>query len=132
MFEINSNYIMIFLIIIVIVVFIYKTTNFENFFQNNYQIKKIEPQIKVNPNASIAFVYFYTPNIFSYAKHSILNILSYAQKYDYGVIIYNEQFNTNVGMCWNKIASIIENLKNYKYLVWIIAYAIDMLYYRIK
>ena len=115
--DINSNYVMIFLIVIIIIVFIYKTSYLENFEQEKYPIKKIEPQIKYNPNATIAFVYFYTPNIFSYAKHSILNILSYAEKHNYGIIIYDKPFNNDVSMCWNKIVTIMENLKNYKYLV---------------
>ena len=66
--------------------FIYKTSYLEKFEQIEYTIKKIEPQVKFNPNAKIAFVYFYTPNIFSYAKHSILNILSYAEKHNYSVV----------------------------------------------
>lgn len=131
--EINSNYVMLFLIIVIIIIFIYKTSkydtfknseNYENFEKNNHLIKKIKPQIKFNPNASIAFVYFYTPNIYSYAKHSILNIIAYAKKYNYAVIIYDKPFNNDVAMCWNKIVTILENLKNYKYLVWIDADAI--------
>ena len=122
--EINPNYIMIFLIVVIIIVFIYKTSYLEKFEQIEYTIKKIEPQVKFNPNAKIAFVYFYTPNIFSYAKHSILNILSYAEKHNYAVIIYDQPFNNDVSMCWNKIVTIIENLKNYQYLVWMDADAI--------
>jgi hypothetical protein len=115
---------MIFLIVLIIIVFISKTTNFEKFQIQEYPIKKIEPQVKFNENASIAFVYFYTHNIFSYAKHSILNLLSYAEKYNYAVIIYDKPFNDDVGMCWNKIVTIMENLKKFQYLVWIDADAI--------
>jgi hypothetical protein len=122
--SICSDLVMVFLIIIIIVVFAYKSNYLENFEQNKYPIKKVAPQVKFNSTASIAFVYFYTPNIFSYAKHSLLNILSYAEKYNYAVIIYDTPFNDQVSMCWNKIATIIENLKNYKYLVWIDADAI--------
>ena len=122
--EIKTDYIMIFLIVIIIIVFIYKTSYFEKFKITKYPIKKIEPQVKFNTNALIAFVYFYTHNIFPYAKHSILNILSYAEKYNYAVIIYDKPFNDEVAMCWNKIATIMENLKNYQYLVWIDADAI--------
>jgi hypothetical protein len=50
----NSNCIMIFLIITIIIIFIYKTNYLENFEQKKYQIKNIEPQVKFNPNASIA------------------------------------------------------------------------------
>ena len=32
---------------------------------------------------------------------------------------FNEKFNDNFHPCWNKIASILNNLKKYKYLVWI-------------
>jgi hypothetical protein len=122
--ETNSIYVMIFLIVIIIIVFIYKTTYLENFEQKYYLIKNIEPQVKFNSKATIAFVYFYTPNIFSYAKHSILNILSYAEKHNYAVIIYDKPFNDDVSMCWNKIVTIMENLKNYEYLVWMDADAI--------
>lgn len=124
--KIDYNYVMIFLIIVTIIMFIYKSNYYELFqpTTTTYPIKKIEPQVKFNLNAQIAIVYFYTPNIFSYAKHSLLNILSYAEKHNYAVIVYDKPFNDNVFMCWNKIASIIENLNNYKYLIWIDADAI--------
>jgi hypothetical protein len=122
----NLNCVWIFLIVLIIIIFVFKSNYLENFEQKTYPIKKIEPQVKFNSNAksAIGIVYFYTSNIFSYAKHSILNILSYAGKHNYTVIIYDKPFNNDVAMCWNKIASIIENLKDYKYLVWIDADAI--------
>ena len=40
------------------------------------------------------------------------------------MIIYNEVFNNDVSPCWNKVASIITNLKNHDYLVWIDADAL--------
>ena len=124
MYKLEYNYVMIFLIILIIIIFIYKTTYYEKFQIEEYIIKKIEPQIKFNPNKEIGFVYFYTPNIYSYAKYSLLNLLSYAEKNNYTVIIYDKPLNDDVAMCWNKIATIIENLKNFKYLVWIDADAI--------
>jgi hypothetical protein len=54
----------------------------------------------------------------------ILNILSYCEKYGYGMIIYNQVLNNEVMPCWNKIASILLNIKKYKYLIWIDADAI--------
>ena len=118
------NIIEFLLIIIILVIIVLMQFYVEKFEISKYVIKKIEPQIKFNASAKIAFVYFYTTNIFTYAKHSMLNILSYANKHNYAVIIYNQPFNKDVSMCWNKIASILENLKNYQYLVWIDADAL--------
>lgn len=92
-----------------------------------YVINNIQPEISYNSNAKIVFVYVYTSNIYSYSQHSIKNLLAYVKKYNYGAMIYNKPFNDEVSPCWNKIASIITNLKNLskcKYLVWIDADAI--------
>lgn len=122
-----DNIIFIIILIAILIFYYYKMA--ENFDSNNsnefvYDIKDIKPQLNYNPEADISFVYFYTPNILSYAKYSMLNILTYAQKYGYGMIIYNEPFNTNVSFCWNKIAAILKNLSQHKYLIWIDADAI--------
>jgi len=121
-----NNEILIMILLMVLIIFIFDSGLNEDFELSKYPIKKITPQVKFNPNAEIVFVYFYTSNIFSYAKHSMLNILSYANKYNYGVIIYDKPFNDDVSLCWNKISAIIENLSQsqYKYLVWIDADAI--------
>ena len=94
------------------------------YYSNVYKINNILPETIYNPNAKISFVYVYTPNINGYATHSILNILKYAEKYNYGVIIYNNVFNNIVSPCWNKIAAIIKNLYKHEYLVWIDADAL--------
>lgn len=123
----NSYYNSCFIIIIIlffVFMFIFNYDEYFTTFPTGLIIKKQIPQVNFNPKAEIAFVYVYTPNIFPYAKHSILNILSYAEKYGYGVIIYNQVFNDVVSPCWNKIAAILENIHNYKYLVWIDADAI--------
>jgi hypothetical protein len=130
MFENFEKKIFIILIILIILIFsCYKIfENFENITNNNtefvYQIKDIKPQLNYNPQAKISFVYFYTPNILSYAKYSMLNIMAYAQKYGYGMIIYNEPFNKSFSFCWNKIAAILKNLQSHQYLIWIDADAI--------
>jgi len=121
----NNNYIFILLLIIILNIIV--SYNREFFSINtslNYSIKQITPQVHYNSNSDICIVYVYTPNIYPYAKHSILNILSYAEKHSYGVIIYDQLFNDDVSPCWNKIAAIIENLSKYKYLIWIDADAI--------
>ena len=122
----SNNEILVMILVIVIILFIGYSIHYENFELIEYPINKITPQVRFNPNAEIAFVYFYTHNIFPYAKHSMLNILSYAEKYNYGVIIYDKPFNDNVSLSWNKIAAIIENLSKdkYKYLIWIDADAV--------
>ena len=70
----NNNYYFIILLIFILIIISYNKEFFINI-SINYPIKKISPQIILNPNADIAFVYVYTHNIFPYAKHSILNIL---------------------------------------------------------
>lgn len=124
----NYNYyipIVILIIILILAITVYSPNSIDEFFTlYSYQIKNIQPQVTYNPTAEIAFVYVYTPNIFDYAQYSILNILSYCEKYNYGMIIYNQVFNDSVMPCWNKIACILENLKKYKYLIWIDADAI--------
>ena len=72
----------------------------------------------------IVFVYLYTPNIYEYCQHSIKNLVTYVNKYNYGLIVYDKIFDNNVYPCWNKIAAIIKNLSKYKYIVWFDADAI--------
>lgn len=122
-----DNIIFIIILIAILIFYYYKMA--ENFDSTNanefvYEIKDIKPQLNYNPDAEISFVYFYTPNILSYAKYSMLNILAYAQNYGYGMIVYNEPFNKNFAFCWNKIAAILKNLSQHKYLIWIDADAI--------
>lgn len=119
------------IIILVIIYFtiyiIHKYINkeyFENSIPVDYSIKQIKPEININPNAPIAFVYVYTPNIYDYCQHSIKNLTAYVRKYNYGLIVYSESFNSNVSACWNKIVAIRENLPNRKYIVWFDADAI--------
>ena len=101
-----------------------KFNNSLDTFSNIYEITKIDPVVNLNSQAEIAFVYVFTSNIYNYCQHSIVNLISYATKYNYGVVIYNNIFNNNVSPCWNKIAAILENLSKYKYLIWIDADAI--------
>lgn len=92
-----------------------------------YTIKNIEPEISYNTCARIVFVYVNTPNILPYWQHCIKNLLAYAEKYNYGVQIYNQVFNNEVFPCWNKVAAVITNLKKLtkcEYFVWIDADAI--------
>lgn len=123
----NQNIFIILLIIIFVIIYFYKIN--EPFVNEKkiYTIKNIEPQISYNIDAPIVFVYVYTPNILPYCQHSIKNLLTYAKKYNYGIQIYNQVFNNEVFPCWNKVASILTNLKNLtncEYLVWIDADAI--------
>lgn len=106
-------------------VFFYEYKN-ESFDNNGkiYEIKDIKPKHGANLDAKIAFVYFYTPNIYDYCQHSIRNIMTYCNKYNYAFIAYDTPFNEEVSMCWNKIAAILQNLHKYDVLVWIDADAI--------
>lgn len=99
-----------------------KLTEFYN--SKIYEIKNINPKYIINEKSKIAFVYFYTQNIYDYCQHSIKNITAYCNKYNYAFIIYNTPLNDEVSMCWNKIAVIIKNLSSYNYLVWIDADAL--------
>ena len=106
-------------------VFFYEYKN-ESFDNNGkiYAIERINPKHVLNPDAKIAFVYFYTPNIYEYCQHSIHNIGTYCNKYNYAFIGYDTVFNEEVSMCWNKIAAILQNLHKYDYIVWIDADAL--------
>jgi len=106
-------------------VFFYEYKN-ESFNETGkiYEIKDIPPKHVLNPDSKIAFVYFYTPNIHEYCQHSIHNISTYCNKYNYAFIAYDTVFNEEVSMCWNKIAAILQNLHKYDFLVWIDADAI--------
>jgi len=116
----HNNYLFISIIIIIIIITLLEYNKiYENYKYSIYTINKITPEIHINKNANITFVYLYTPNIYLYAKHSILNIYSYAKKYNYGFIVYNDVFNKKVSPCWNKIPAILENLSRYKYLIWV-------------
>ena len=101
----------------------YKNESFDNT-GKIYNIKSINPKHVLNPDAKIAFVYFYTPNIYEYCRHSIRNISSYCNTYNYAYIVYDTVFNEEVSLCWNKIAAILQNLHKYDYVVWIDADAI--------
>ena len=127
----------IFVILYLIILLVSQNTNSEQFDNTNintnttdqtkpidYSIKQIIPQININPNADIAIVYVYTQNIYEYCQHSIKNLTAYVKKYNYGLIVYSEPFNTNVSACWNKVCAILENLLTHKYLVWFDADAI--------
>lgn len=124
-----ENKLIFIILLIIIFVIVYSNKINETFVNEKkiYTIKNIEPQISYNIDAPIVFVYVYTPNILPYCQHSIKNLLSYAEKYNYGVQIYNQVFNNEVFPCWNKVASILTNLKKLtkcEYLVWIDADAI--------
>ncbi len=84
---------------------------------------QFKPEI-INPGKKIAFVYVYTPNIYSYAQHSIKNLTSYVMSHGYTLIIYNQIMNNDVMPCWNKVLAILANLKSYEYIVWFDADAI--------
>jgi hypothetical protein len=106
---------------LITILFIYLINSME-YFENKktlIKIKKVEPEISYNTTADIVFVTLYTPNIYEYSKHSILNLLTYAKKYNYGVIIYNQVLSDEVFPCWNKVAAILENISKCKYLIWI-------------
>lgn len=88
------------------------------------QINDIKPKICYNTNSDIILISLHTPNIYNYASHSVKNLLAYVKKCNYGLIIYDKIFNSNVYPCWNKIPAILKNLSKCKYLVWIDADAI--------
>jgi len=74
----NQN---VFIIVLVIILIIMSWNKNKELFINEkdiYTIKNIKPEISVNINSPIVFVYVYTPNIFPYCQHSIINLLSYA------------------------------------------------------
>ena len=90
----------IILVIIYFTIYIIHTYIYKEYFENSipidYSIKQIKPEININPNAPIAFVYVYTQNIYDYCQHSIKNLIAYVRKYNYGLVIYNNVFNVNV------------------------------------
>lgn len=122
--------IIIFLIIILIILFMIKP-RLEHFESNigipeklsELDLSKYKPQI-FNPNKKIAFVYVYTPNIFDYAQHSIVNLKNYVLTHGYTLIIYDKVLSDKVKPCWNKVLAILANLKSYDYMVWFDADAI--------
>jgi hypothetical protein len=132
--ELKIMKIILILIIIYFTIYIIDVLKNKEYFESNepiepiepidYSINQIKPQININPNAPIAFVYVYTPNIYDYCQHSIKNLTAYVQKYNYGLVIYNDVFNQNVSPCWNKIAAIRKNLQSHQYIVWFDADAI--------
>lgn len=121
-------YSVIFIIIIICILYLIIIHYFYEYFDNIndfvYPIKNIKPTILNSVKSDIAIVYVYTPNIYDYCQHSIKNILHYAKKYGYNFIVYDTLFNTDVSPCWNKIAAIIKNLPDYKYVIWIDADAL--------
>lgn len=120
----NKVIIVVLFFFVLFCVFFYEFKN-ESFDKDKqYEIKEIHPKNVLNPDAKIAFVYFYTPNIYDYCQHSIHNISTYCYKYNYAFIAYDTVFNEEVSMCWNKIAAILQNLHKYDFLVWIDADAI--------
>lgn len=119
----NCMYIILILLIILITFKLIVKNNYE-YFVADYNIKDIKPKYTNNADAKISFVYFYTSNIYDYCKYSLINITHYCNKHNYGLIVYDQPFNDDVSMCWNKIAAIILNLKKYEYLIWIDADAL--------
>lgn len=113
----------IFILLVIVIFSIFYIFNLNETFENNVndllKIKKIKPEINLNSNSDFLFISAYTPNILPYVNHSMKNIIAYCKKYNYGLKIYNQTFNDSVYPCWNKIASILENLSKCKYLVWI-------------
>jgi len=75
----------ILIILYLIILLISQNINLEQFDNTNkpqpfdYSIKKIKPQITINPTADIAIVYVYTPNIYEYCQHSIKNLTAYVK-----------------------------------------------------
>ena len=102
----------IILIIIYLSIYICDTYISEEYFENikeneenkqikqiDYSIKNIIPEININPDAEITFVYVYTSNIYDYCQHSIKNLIAYVRKYNYGLVVYNDVFNKNISPC---------------------------------
>ena len=132
--SIDKNNLIIYIIIILFVIsllYICKKPNkYPNLdynkerFQNIYEINDIIPISIINYYSKIAFVYYYSDNIYEYCQHSLNNLKAYCNKHNYGLVVYNKPFNNNTAHCWNKVAAIIKNLKFFDYLVWIDADAI--------
>ena len=116
--------VLFFLVLFCICFYKYDNETFDDNHHKIYEIREIHPKHVLNPDAKIAFVYFYTPNIYDYCQHSIHNISRYCKRYNYAFIAYDTVFNEEVSMCWNKIAAILLNLHKYDFLVWIDADAI--------
>lgn len=102
-------YFVILLLLILLYIFKYNKTT-EHFTHPNYTSYG---------NDDVAFIYYYDDNIYNYAQHSLKNIKAYLEKYKYGLYIFNKEFNSEYSPCWNKIASILEVIRNHKYVVWV-------------
>ena len=115
--------IILIIILVIIKLFFEKYDNFNNIDNNNlefkYPIKNVKPELVLNVNSNICFIFFYTKNIADYAKHSLKNITKYCEKHNYALQCFNEKFNDDVHPCWNKVASILKLIKKYNYIVWI-------------
>lgn len=73
----NKVIIVVLFFFVLFCVFFYEFKN-ESFDKDKqYEIREIHPKNVLNPDAKIAFVYFYTPNIYDYCQHSIHNISTY-------------------------------------------------------
>ena len=107
--------IILIIILVIIKLFFEKYDNFNNIDNNNlefkYPIKNVKPELVLNINSNICFIFFYTKNIADYAKHSLKNIIKYCEKHNYALQCFNEKFNDDVHPCWNKIASILKLIK---------------------
>lgn len=111
--------IILILILIILIILNFNKIIYENFEEFKYPIKDVKPDLVINENADICFIFFYTKNIEDYAKHSLHNVKNYCQKYGYALQSFSEKFNDEVSPCWNKVCSIIKLLPKYRYVVWI-------------
>ena len=111
--------IILILILIIIIILDRNKIIYENFQEYKYPIKEVKPDLIINENSDICFIFFYTKNIEDYAKHSLHNVKNYCNKHGYALQSFSEKFNDEVYPCWNKVCSILKLLPKYKYIVWI-------------
>lgn len=121
-----SKFLTFFLILIILIfsILILRNTFSTEYFSKNPFSIVIPPAQHIRRKKKIALLHLSTPNIQEYARHSVKNISAYAEKHDYGLIVYDKIIFPDVPPCWNKICAILHNLNQYEWIIWIDADAI--------
>lgn len=86
--------------------------------------RNVEEVIKYKGNVPIAIVSQATPNMSAMTKLSFANHEAYARKHGYTYVCYYDTLVDFTYVTWNKVYVLQEQLKKYKYVMWIDADAI--------
>lgn len=122
---IRNCIITIFLIIVIVFLILnINITYSENFvgdFKPRLNIHEDRYPTIFNPGHQNAIVTLYTPNIATYAQHSIQNIKKYCKMHNLTLYIFNQPLSDEIKHgCWNKIPAILYmfNKTEHKYIIW--------------